>query len=1169
MNEANEGNKTQKTVMKNITRVLVIPIFIIIIIMIIIMGSIYYIFRKDLKEFSKAQLEYYNSLEITPEGIQYNENKEEKEEQDTTSAMQSVEFAENRGYRVASIEQSSIQKIVANMQTYKVADNKANKMNLPTDDKNAKSKAEKIASQITCLQTYVKDTLDSTKEQKLAYLMNAEVVTKFPYIESIADDDSKLNGTIRFYRHINPIEEEPFDKQEYYLTYIKEEAFEDLMKQYESSGNRGVYKYFTIDEDKNVVVAYGRKMTRTITTDDAEVTLDVINEQSSENYVKNNDGTYTAVKYTISKKPIEYMSLVEPYVLPFNLLATLLVQTRDYNLVKEIADLAYDSEIRIAIYDNESISDSSQVYTYNKAIKYTENTKLNLENVNVNPKINDEGSNIWNYIHNYVKYICYGGLDRATLDSEGTTARHSSASPQNLADRDGKLYKTFVKSMDTNGIITATDENNPYTFTTTYHTHSVTNSAPTIGVELADIWAGKWTATYKEENKETPSGGSDDPFNDPFTMAPISNNRFKSTLFNKDGGEIGNHLYYSHTENMINNAVEKIVQHMEEMGEFSVNAEDFWLDVILEHCPHCDTCNSYLKLHFARRDWKDPFQVGRQKLLDEVKTSIQLQKVREHIIPIAQQRANYNAANSKQEFEQDLRKKIENNYEQYPTAHEANVSIKRETTSITKSSSYKKDTTQMENEGKALKKILSRDRYEKDREAILVRSEWFWEAIQMNEDTAKIENLLRYLFNIAFNTNQFGTFTEEEIANLFKAFEPRELKSQLSGGHRAVFMEWLKHFENDALRQYINGTGGYTYADVAEYVTEDKQFGKCYYTSFDGCWNFTYGIMVCNSDGDLNNEGVFEEYGYNLTSIIQDAKSGKEVLIPMSDLDKIYEDIIEYRFNLVKENIEKQQYNGESITMEIWQYYALTNVAYQYGNCGQYLSGANNIAQIYAENYLKDKDNPTPDEFRNNAVCETASGLVHFFTSKYTERQELNWILFNEGRYVLKDGSELFASAAGSVAEFATQFVGCVASQVRKEEDPPGGLFQYKSTDGKQFWKDEWCAMFVSYCFDKCGLIDSIGGTFFACRDKGDIEAAVGSGYYRDNQYIPQAGDIIFFTYSAGEVNHTGIVYSCDGTEVTYIDGNSGGISANDESLVLKNKISVGDSNIYGYQVPK
>ena len=251
--------------------------------------------------------------------------------------------------------------------------------------------------------------------------------------------------------------------------------------------------------------------------------------------------------------------------------------------------------------------------------------------------------------------------------------------------------------------------------------------------------------------------------------------------------------------------------------------------------------------------------------------------------------------------------------------------------------------------------------------------------------------------------------------------------------------------------------------------------------------------------------------------------------------------------------------------MEIWQYYALTSVAYQYGNCGQYISGENNVAQLYQKYYIEQEE---PEAFRRNAVCETRSGLVHFFTSQYTERQELNWILFSEGRYVLKDGTEIYTTVAGSVAEFAAQFVGCVASEVSSEGDP-GGLFDYISSDGAEFYETEWCAMFVSYCYDKCGLIDSIGGTFFQCRSQQDIANIVGEEYYRDRDYIPNPGDIIFFTETGTDIYHTGIVYSCDGTTVTYIDGNSGGISDNSQSLVCRNEVNVGEFKIYGYQIPK
>ena len=59
---------------------------------------------------------------------------------------------------------------------------------------------EDIFEEMSGADIYLKDDEISSKEDKLQYLLNAELVTKFPYISAIDGDESKLNGVVKFYR---------------------------------------------------------------------------------------------------------------------------------------------------------------------------------------------------------------------------------------------------------------------------------------------------------------------------------------------------------------------------------------------------------------------------------------------------------------------------------------------------------------------------------------------------------------------------------------------------------------------------------------------------------------------------------------------------------------------------------------------------------------------------------------------------------------------------------------------------------------------------------------------------------------------------------------------------------------------------------------------------------
>ena len=126
-----------------------------------------------------------------------------------------------------------------------------------------------------------------------------------------------------------------------------------------------------------------------------------------------------------------------------------------------------------------------------------------------------------------------------------------------------------------------------------------------------------------------------------------------------------------------------------------------------------------------------------------------------------------------------------------------------------------------------------------------------------------------------------------------------------------------------------------------------------------------------------------------------------------------------------------------------------------------------------------------PEGFRQNALSVNRDGegnvvYVHYFTgSNYSRRKENTWILFNEGRYILNDGTEIYASGAGTVAEFAQQFEGLTAPEIKTEGDNEGGLFSYRASDGTSLGGSaEWCAMFVTYCFDKCNILETISGGY-------------------------------------------------------------------------------------------
>lgn len=112
-------------------------------------------------------------------------------------------------------------------------------------------------------------------------------------------------------------------------------------------------------------------------------------------------------------------------------------------------------------------------------------------------------------------------------------------------------------------------------------------------------------------------------------------------------------------------------------------------------------------------------------------------------------------------------------------------------------------------------------------------------------------------------------------------------------------------------------------------------------------------------------------------------------------------------------------------------------------------------------------------------------------------------------------------------------------AEIGTKEDPPDSN---RSKYGKWFGLDghPWCAMFVSWCYDKVGApIQGVGHTrgFASCQAM--LKHARDHGLLTDK---PTAGDIVLFDWNGdGRVEHTGIFVAWKGLVMfSCIEGNTG-----------------------------
>ena len=110
-----------------------------------------------------------------------------------------------------------------------------------------------------------------------------------------------------------------------------------------------------------------------------------------------------------------------------------------------------------------------------------------------------------------------------------------------------------------------------------------------------------------------------------------------------------------------------------------------------------------------------------------------------------------------------------------------------------------------------------------------------------------------------------------------------------------------------------------------------------------------------------------------------------------------------------------------------------------------------------------------------------------------------------------------------------------------------------------------YCDVFVDWCFVKAYGAEA--AKKLLCQP----DKSCGAGCYFSAMYYrqhgrfqtsaPQPGDQIFFTYSPGEVSHTGLVYGVNGETVLTIEGNTG-------DGVFRRAYPLNDRRIYGYGRP-
>lgn len=129
------------------------------------------------------------------------------------------------------------------------------------------------------------------------------------------------------------------------------------------------------------------------------------------------------------------------------------------------------------------------------------------------------------------------------------------------------------------------------------------------------------------------------------------------------------------------------------------------------------------------------------------------------------------------------------------------------------------------------------------------------------------------------------------------------------------------------------------------------------------------------------------------------------------------------------------------------------------------------------------------------------------------------------------------------------------------------GVWYAKRVNDKSFEHGPWCAMFVSWCGAQAGVPSSVY-YYHAYTPTGVQWYQNHNAWQWKNQYVPRAGDLVYYDWDPegvaghGVVDHVGLVVNYRKGMITTVEGNY-------RDQVKSRYINARASSIFGYGVPK
>ncbi len=372
-------------------------------------------------------------------------------------------------------------------------------------------------------------------------------------------------------------------------------------------------------------------------------------------------------------------------------------------------------------------------------------------------------------------------------------------------------------------------------------------------------------------------------------------------------------------------------------------------------------------------------------------------------------------------------------------------------------------------------------------------ADMLFELLESNEHTRPMVNTMKYIM-YKYSGNDYGVTTFNFVTFNTNTF------STLSGGTGSAGREFLRQFENGAMRGYINGTITDYNSDpyIYLYISEDKQHYKAQ-PDFDPNddldekfrnrnRNFGFGVCYYSGGNSWNHLEKFADKGIS-ESDLKDFERGAEIDVEI--VDQIEEELIQEKRDVVKQKAE-----SKGITLEESQIDALVSCMYQWGDEG---------AKI--DNFLDafKRCGCRPDE----SIRQYCPGLAE--NPQYRTRNNAQWVLFSTGKYTDGAGNEIVvpssSASGGSIIESARKVHKYMEDNRYTYSDDGSNLaLNFENSKNN---KVTCCATYVTWVLQEAGIFAPNEGSH---NTRGVAEALIAKGWVRiDDVSKLEPGDVLFY----------------------------------------------------------